>query len=159
MHHPWSTYLGQHQCEHSICIFDFYYEIYTYYVLKSICIIKGHWWSLTLSWPDDDQGMIYCFLKRNEKNPQIYCLLFLLNRNWFTYLFYSYHLHDYMLLYAELIVFLYVKFMVIPIHHWAHVLLTLLLYSFYRLVIIFFVSNGGVLDLLFFVALWLGSYA
>ena len=46
-------------------------KIYTYYVLKSICIIKGHWWSLTLSWPDDDQGMISTahdvFLKRNEK--------------------------------------------------------------------------------------------
>ena len=32
-------------------------KIYTYYVLKSICIMKGHWWSLTLSWPENDQGM------------------------------------------------------------------------------------------------------
>ena len=30
------------------------------YVLcfKIYMYIKGHWWSLTLSWPDDDQGMI-----------------------------------------------------------------------------------------------------
>ena len=37
--------------------FIFKYKTYTYYVLKSICIMKGHWWSLMLSWPDDDQGM------------------------------------------------------------------------------------------------------
>ena len=24
---------------------------------KSICSIKEHWWSLTLSWPDEDQRM------------------------------------------------------------------------------------------------------
>ena len=93
MHHPWSTYPDQHQCGHSICIFDFKYKTYTYYVLKSICIIKGHWWSLTLSWPDDDQGMISTthdvFLKEMEESTDLLLLLFL-RINWFTYLSYLY---------------------------------------------------------------------
>ena len=53
----------------------FKYKTYTYYVLKSICIMKGHWWSLALSWPDDDQGMFSTthdvFFKEKE-NSQIY---------------------------------------------------------------------------------------
>ena len=41
IHHPWSTYPSQHQCGHSICIFQFYnIKTYMYYVLKIYSIIK-----------------------------------------------------------------------------------------------------------------------
>ena len=41
-------------------IFLSFYNIKTYnYVLKSICSIKEHWWSLTLSWPDEVQRMFF----------------------------------------------------------------------------------------------------
>ena len=43
-----------------ILFFDFlwYKNLYKYVlVLKSICIIKEHWWTLTLSWPDKVQRM------------------------------------------------------------------------------------------------------
>ena len=28
-------------------------KTYIYYVFKSICIIKEHWWTLTSSWPEE----------------------------------------------------------------------------------------------------------
>ena len=31
-------------------------NLYVLYFQRSICIMKGHWWFLTLSWLDDDQG-------------------------------------------------------------------------------------------------------
>ena len=37
--------------------------------------MKGHWWSLTLSWPDDDQGMFstaHDVFFKEMGNPQIY---------------------------------------------------------------------------------------
>ena len=34
-------------------------KFHMYYVLKSIHIIKEHWWSLTMSWPDEVQRMFY----------------------------------------------------------------------------------------------------
>ena len=46
--------------------------------------MKGHWWFLTLSWPDDDQGMFSTahdvFFKEMEKFVNL-SLLLLLNRN------------------------------------------------------------------------------
>ena len=120
--------------------FIFNTKIYTYYVLKSICIIKGHWWSLTLFWPDDDQGMILTahnvFLKRNEKIHRFIIIVSLrIEIDLYTCFIHTTCMTTcyYML---SLSFFLHVLFMVIPIHHWAHGLLTLLLYSFYRLVII-----------------------
>ena len=42
---------------------------------RSICIMKGHWWFLPLSWLDDDQGTFltaHDVFFKEMKNPQIY---------------------------------------------------------------------------------------
>ena len=58
MHRPCLTYPGQHQCGHNVYYFlVFKYKNICICILfsKSICSIKEHWWSLTLSWPDEVQ--------------------------------------------------------------------------------------------------------
>ena len=57
---PCWTYPGQHQCGLNVYYFLGFYtiRIYMYYVFKFIHvygIIQKHWWSLTLSWPDEVQ--------------------------------------------------------------------------------------------------------
>ena len=54
------TYPGQHQCGLNVYYFlDFItIKIYMYFVFKTIHVynvIQKHWWSLTLSWPDEVQ--------------------------------------------------------------------------------------------------------
>ena len=56
----------------------FLFLIQNLYVLcfqRSIYIMKGHWWFLTLSWLDDDQGTFltaHDVFFKEMKNPQIY---------------------------------------------------------------------------------------
>ena len=57
---PCWTYPDQHQCGLNVYYFLGFYNIKTnmYYVFKSrhvYSIIRKHWWSLTLSWPDEIQ--------------------------------------------------------------------------------------------------------
>ena len=57
---PCWTYPGQYQCGLNVYYFLGFYTIktYMYYVFKSIhvySLIQKHWWSLTLSWPDEVQ--------------------------------------------------------------------------------------------------------
>ena len=104
------------------------FKIYMYY--KRILVVPDVVLARRRSGNDFDRP--WCFLKRNEKNPQIYCLLILLNWNWFTYLLYSYRLHDYMLLYTELIDFSMLSlwlFLSITEHMVAHTLTVFLFTS------------------------------
>ena len=60
-------------------IFLSFYNIKTYnYVLKSICCIKEHWWSLILSWPDEVQRMFstaHCLFMIIVLQPQIFSFM------------------------------------------------------------------------------------
>ena len=56
--HPCWTYPGQHQCGLNVYYFPGFHTIKIDILFsKAICSIKEHWWSLTLSWPDEDQRM------------------------------------------------------------------------------------------------------
>ena len=118
--------------------------MYFWFLLRNLyvlCFKIYMYCKMTLVVPDivlarqrsgNDFNRPWCFLKRNEKNSQIYCLLILLNWNWFTYLLYSYHLHDYMLLYTELIDFSMLSlwlFLSITEHMVAHTLTVFLFTS------------------------------
>ena len=66
MHRPCLTYPDQHQCGHSV----YYFLVFKYKNLclcilfsESICSIKEHWWSLTLSWPNEVQRMFWITYK------------------------------------------------------------------------------------------------
>ena len=58
---PCWTYPDQHQCGLTYIVFGFsYYIKYIYiYGFQTFHYIKEHWWSLTLSWPDEVQRMIF----------------------------------------------------------------------------------------------------
>ena len=72
------------------CIIFFlsFYNIKTYnYVLKSICSIKKHWWSLTLSWPDEVQRMFltaHRLFMINVSQPRHFSLWVL--KDWYSVL-------------------------------------------------------------------------
>ena len=111
-------------------MYFWFFLIQNLYVLcfqRSIYIMKGYWWFLTLSWLNDDQGT---FLTAHDvffiemENPQIY-----------RYCFFNTEI-DLHICFIYSLLWFHVKFIVISIHHWAHGLLTLLLFPFYRLVVI-----------------------
>ena len=81
--------------------------------------MKRHWWSLALSWPDDNQGMFSTahdvFFKEMGKSTDL-SLLFLLTEI-DSHTCFIYCLHDFMLLYVELVIFLHIRFIVMSIHH------------------------------------------
>ena len=60
---PCWTYPGQHQCGLTVYRFFYFHTLkiymYIYMVFKLIHCIKEHWWSLTLSWPDEVQRMVF----------------------------------------------------------------------------------------------------
>ena len=65
------TYLGQHQCGHNTYYFLSFHTIKLYVLCFQIYIYsikQKHWWSLTLSWPDEVQRTFltaHCLLKIN----------------------------------------------------------------------------------------------
>ena len=78
---PCWTYPGQHQCGLNVYYFLGFHTIKTYILFsKAICSIKKkHWWSLTLSWPDEVQRMFstaHEFSKENLNHRQFYDILY-----------------------------------------------------------------------------------
>ena len=129
---------------------------------KSICIMKRHWWSLTLSWPDDDQGMILTahnvFLKRNERIHRFIIIVSLrIEIDLYTCFIHTTCMTTcyYMLSLSFFSMFSLWLFLSITEHMvCSHSYCIFLQASHHH-----FESNSGGQDLFSFDVLWLGSYA
>ena len=80
---PCWTYPDQHQCGLNVYYFPGFHTIKIDILFsKAICSIKEHWWSLTLSWPDEVQRIFstaHEFLKRKDLNHRQFLWLFYIN--------------------------------------------------------------------------------
>ena len=149
MHHPWSTYPGQHQCGHSICILVFNIKsirimiskIYIYYERTLVVpdVVLARWRSGNVF------DRPWCFRYMNGKSTVLVFLILLKLKLIYIIVLYTVYF-DFML-----------SYFCISIHHWAYSLLTLLLFSFYRLVVVLCIERRWS-SFRFLIVLCLGSW-